>query len=540
MKTEDEIPYIPILLHISSSRPPAYIQKVLQLSHEEQDTLLQVGGEVLDLYQKIRIISTKYDKDKEKENEDAIKQKHDLIKDLWKQEKENIEAEIERRSHAKMASLEEWKTYWKQENDQQKRRTQEIETLLKQKEEERTLLEKELLLLRQEQQYKNAEYENHVERKVAERLQEYRDTIHSLTQRENETIRRFQEEKAELQSKMATLHIEKERRENRVLVENLSLIQRDMEEIKKTQTQQALSNHRGAIGENYFEGLATDLFGGLDLFEIVETKKTPHSGDYHLHFREFSIMVDIKNYVASSGVSKDEVRKLKEDMKKNPRFRIAWMVSLDKPIHGYNENDATVMTKIENGIGYCFINSLGRYDEKEQKRILKTCWYYCKEMDALLRDEKEAFLLDKYKKKENRVREIAERMLKDIKTGYSTLKLMKENLQAQEKSVNDILKDEIMTIQEIHTETVRKWWEERYVRVIDTDTGSGSPTSNKRQGQGLKSNKLYEEFNRMNEGRLENDTFKLVLRAVIDDEELIEMAGKSTKAQMIIWGYTCK
>ena len=58
-------------------------------------------------------------------------------------------------------------------------------------------------------------------------------------------------------------------------------------------------------------------------------------GDYVMKFNDFSVLVDCKNF-KKSNVSNVDIEKLKRDMVSNPSIKVAWMVSIDRPISRYD------------------------------------------------------------------------------------------------------------------------------------------------------------------------------------------------------------
>jgi len=95
------------------------------------------------------------------------------------------------------------------------------------------------------------------------------------------------------------------------------------------------SSRKGEIGENLIEKIITDKYGDIT---FTDMSKTDHSGDAWINFDSFNdkIMLEIKNY--TNKVNKDEVIKMKNDMKTN---NINWgiFISWNSNINNYREFD---------------------------------------------------------------------------------------------------------------------------------------------------------------------------------------------------------
>jgi len=95
------------------------------------------------------------------------------------------------------------------------------------------------------------------------------------------------------------------------------------------------SSKKGEIGENLIEKIITDKYGDI---KFTDMSKTDHSGDAWIKFDSLNdkIMLEIKNY--TNKVNKDEIIKMKNDMKTN---NINWgiFISWNSKINNYREFD---------------------------------------------------------------------------------------------------------------------------------------------------------------------------------------------------------
>ena len=290
----------------------------------------------------------------------------------------------------------------------------------------------------------------------------YRDTMLRNKEHESEKMSVLQREMADMRLSMSAMLIENEKEKNAVMNESMKEMTRILQD-SKTQNK---TNVRGKEGESYFLELATATFGEYDNFDIVDKSKVSHSGDFHLIFSRFTIMVDSKCFIDTDVPSKDR-KKLKYDITQNRHIKIAWMVSMHRPILKYSKYP--FMMDIEDGICYCYINSL--MESENPGNLLKMAWHASNIVYDLLNCDDDALLLGNYKKNDARVRTIMERMMKRSKERYATLKQLKENFDDTDRDIKDVLNDEILNIRNIHEQLVERWWrgnfkDKRHVRAL--------------------------------------------------------------------------
>jgi len=83
----------------------------------------------------------------------------------------------------------------------------------------------------------------------------------------------------------------------------------------------------GKIGEGQFKSLAINVFRDFDGFQLKEVCSIGGLGDFHLHFKEMTILVDSKLYTNKvNSTSRDKIRR---DLLNNEHIAFAWLVSMD-------------------------------------------------------------------------------------------------------------------------------------------------------------------------------------------------------------------
>jgi hypothetical protein len=117
---------------------------------------------------------------------------------------------------------------------------------------------------------------------------------------------------------------------------DLLLEQKDKQVDKLTENYEKLlvqshksTSHKGSEGEKEFSEYA-ETFIDFKGFEIIDKHTQGGQGDFHLHFEDFDILVDAKNY--KKKVPNDQREKIKKDLLKNEHLHFAWLVSLNTSI----------------------------------------------------------------------------------------------------------------------------------------------------------------------------------------------------------------
>ncbi len=344
---------------------------------------------------------------------------------------------------------------------------------------------------------------------------------HTTKEFENEILVRTQQkelrmiqELAEMKLQMNNILIEHEKEKNVLLNKSIQEMTNIMQDVKK---QTNKTNDRGKDGEAYFYELATNTFSEYDNFSIIDKSKTPHSGDFHLNFSKFTIMIDTKCFIDTDVPIKDR-KKLKHDMTQNSHIKIAWMVSMHKTILKFSKYP--FMVDIENGICYVYINSL--METENPANLLKMAWHTSNIVYDLLNHDDDSLLLGKYKKNDIRIRAIIDKMMRKSRERYATLKQLKDNFDDTERDIKDLLNDEILNIRTSHEEVIDKWWKKTIIRV---------------EGTKIKTNVIYNcfcecEFNKQQ--GIDIDIFKQIIKSMLNENDIV--VGK-TKTQHTIINY---
>lgn len=540
-------------------RLPAYTEipvDIQEFTEEENEVMIQVGsGAVLTMRtivmgrsDDVQEQKKQYDKwieEKKIENQATIdtyermmmKEKariNEMIEQELRKERDRVKQQVEETNRCVELQVNRYNEQIKQQDELIKRleieKARTEEQMKGRKKEEEEKIERELeVRTREKEEWMRGELE-----KYRERINEYEKRIiqmenkgnvelnnhrMTLTEKHNEEMKRLMDEKT-------VLLLEKQENEKRFLMEmNNLLLEKEQEEKKllmaanEELNQKVMKNNStnnktvGTDGERALTELLREAFKDhVDFDDIQDKSKTAHSGDIMAKFSKFTILIDSKVY--KNGVDKKERDKLKIDISKNQYIKVAWLVSLENPIHKFS--NYPVMYEVEEGVLYVYINSLLK--KEDPLDILRTAYFSSEWIfDNILGKDDDKIMLNKYKKNELRIREIVNRMTKYTRERDATLKQLNENFMENDRLLRDILNGEIMSIQALQIDTVESWWK---ANIIEQD------------GNTLRSNVIYERFMNNNSDvlgiNMTEELFKTVIISFLNKETVIIGKGKNT------------
>jgi hypothetical protein len=216
------------------------------------------------------------------------------------------------------------------------------------------------------------------------------------------------------------------------------------------------TSHKGSDGEKQFSDYA-ETFMDFKGYEIVDKHTQGGAGDFHLHFEDFDVLVDAKNY--KKKVPIDQRDKIKKDLQKNEHINFAWLVSLNTSIDKYDK--APVMYEwINTKQCIVYINNLVSFEDP--KKILRIVWYTCKELyKRLIEDtnfdeteltelrEKNYKLMDKIKNIRKTIREI-----------NTSMNATRNLIQLMDDELRGILETETNEIVTSNFSLFDDWWDQ--------------------------------------------------------------------------------
>jgi hypothetical protein len=332
----------------------------------------------------------------------------------------------------------------------------------------------------------------------------------------------------ELQNKdLIKAEVEKAReRYDLVLNEKDKQINRLSETYEKLIIQSHKStSHKGSDGEKTFSDYA-ETFIDFKGFNIIDKHTQGGEGDFHLHFEEFDILVDAKNY--KKKVPIDQREKIKKDLQKNEHLHFAWLVSLNTSIDKFDKSPI-MYDWINTTQCIVYINNLSSFEDP--KKILRIVWFTCKELYKLIEDvdqdendttelkEKNFKLIDKIKNVRKTIRE--------INTSMNTTRNL---IQVMDDDLRCLLENETNEIVSSNFSLFDDWWNENVI-VTNNDSVVVSTDLWFRFKQ---ENKLI-----INEMNISGDKFKQYIKSKIPSSCII-LRNKNANSAFDIKGIQLK
>ena len=349
----------------------------------------------------------------------------------------------------------------------------------------------------------------------------YQELALSHSQSENTKMTKLQEELLKTMEALSQVRLMYEESKVEALNVALDVHKKEFEEIKDTLlSTKHSSSGLGKLGESYFHDLAEEAFATFDGFDIIDKTKVAHSGDFHLMFQDFTILVDTKNFIKGR-ISTTDVNKFRFDMTRNQSVRIGWLISLHGSISNYGKRP--YVFEIEDGRLLVFINDLK--NAQDPVKMLHDIWYVsCFLYHQMLNTESKADEVNNYKRYEKRVKDGMDKLHKISKKTIASMTQLKEDVLETEKYIREMMNDDIGNVRSEHLTTVEEWWTEHAVVCDNTK---------------IKSNSLFEHFQEKTKATLiTGDMFKTLMKTLLREDEI--QYGKLQKSQYTILGYSLK
>jgi len=297
---------------------------------------------------------------------------------------------------------------------------------------------------------------------------------------------------------------------------NREAVEKLQESIIKLTSKGKSNSLKGSEGEKEFSEYA-ETFMDFKGFEIVDKHTQGGQGDFHLHFEEFDILVDAKNY--KKKVPIDQREKIKNDLCKNEHINFAWLVSLNTSIDKWDK--APIMYEWVN-TSQCivYINNLTCFEDP--KKILRIVWFTCKELYKLIEDvnvdvteltdlrEKNFKMMDKIKNIRKSIREI-----------NTSMNSTKNLIQLMDDELRGILETETAEIINSNYSLFDDWWEQNIeltneeIIVVSTDLWTRFKQDNK---------------NILKELDITTEKFKQYIKSKVPLKNLVLRSGKGKGA----------
>ena len=285
------------------------------------------------------------------------------------------------------------------------------------------------------------------------------------------------------------------------------------------------TSHKGSDGEKTFSEYA-QTFQDFKGFELIDKHTQGGEGDFHLHFEDFDVLADAKNY--KKKVPVDQREKIKKDLLKNEHLHFAWLVSLNTSIEKFDK--APIMYEwINTTQCIVYINNLSSFEDP--KKILRIVWFTCKELYKLIEDvnldeteltdlrEKNYKLMDKVKGLRKTIREI-----------NTSMNATRNLIQVMDDELRGILECETKEIVESNFSLFDDWWEQN----IETTNDESLVASTDLWTRFKQENKII--INNMN---ISGDKFKQYIKSKVPMSSII-LRNKNANSAFDVKGLKIK
>lgn len=328
--------------------------------------------------------------------------------------------------------------------------------------------------------------------------------------------------------------VEKEREKNRMVLEEkekrLNRMTETYEIFLKQSAENKSSKKLGDEGEENFI-LLSETFKDFVGYKLEKKSHQAHKGDFHLFFKEFSVLVDLKNY--SGSVQKKELEKIEHDLTINNTIDFAWLISYDSNVSDWNR--FPIMYKwVVTEIGLkCIIIVNNLNANKNQIDVLRNVWSITNEFNNMINKTK----LDDEDIKKMRERDF--NVVQKIKTTQKRLSELKRNVTTMSQITRDIENDIIDALSLLSNEIVQNEWNKntKIKQWWDLNIDFSGDINDK-----LSSTELWNKFKKEIKPETDDDKilledFKNYVKTFVDIEHYIE---KSKKGSIELIGFKLK
>jgi hypothetical protein len=224
------------------------------------------------------------------------------------------------------------------------------------------------------------------------------------------------------------------------------------------------TSYKGSEGEKQFQDYA-NTFIDFKGFKLIDKHTQGGEGDFHLHFEEFDVLADAKNY--KKKVPVDQREKIKKDLLKNQHIHFGWLVSLNTSIDKFDR--APIMYEwINTTQCLVYINNLCSFDDPS--KILRIVWFTCKELKKLTQDvnldEEE---LVKLKEQKFTFMDKIKGLRKNIREINTSINATKNLIQLMDDQLKEMLDSETSELIESNFSLFDEWWKTN-VEVTNDDS----------------------------------------------------------------------
>lgn len=285
------------------------------------------------------------------------------------------------------------------------------------------------------------------------------------------------------------------------------------------------TSHKGSEGERTFSEYA-ETFIDFKGFNIIDKHTQGGEGDFHLHFEEFDVLADAKNY--KKKVPVDQREKIKKDLIKNEHIHFGWLVSLNTSIDKFDKSPI-MYEWINTTQCLVYINNLSSFEDP--KKILRIVWFTCKELYKLIEDvDKDENDITELKEKNFKLIDKIKNIRKTIREINTSMNSTRNLIQVMDDDLRGLLENETNEIITSNISLFDDWWQDN----IEVTNDEILVTSTDLWTRFKQENKLI-----INEMNISGDKFKQYIKSKVPSSCII-LRNKNVNAAFDIKGIQIK
>ena len=292
--------------------------------------------------------------------------------------------------------------------------------------------------------------------------------------------------------------------------ENMRSKELDTNNFIDKKVNEQLKQERERHTELMKDTLSEKTFIDFEGFELLDVHKQPHKGDYHLVFKDLTIMIDAKLY--KKKVDSTQRDKIKNDMKNNQQIHFAWLVSLNTKIDKF-DNAPFLFEWISNDQCIVYINQL--MSVEDQSGLLKAIYFICRDnFNRIINTETDSHEITKMRENQFALKDkidVLKKRVKEMKVAMNGIKNIHDLI---ENDLVNLLNIESNSVVNKYYELIVQWWSHN----ITTEPNAK-----------LKSTTIWSKFKKDNEEivkDLDANTFKDILCLFVPENDITKTKGK--------------
>lgn len=338
--------------------------------------------------------------------------------------------------------------------------------------------------------------------------------IRQLVEYENNTQNLIRKEVEKETNKTKIILEEKEKQVLRIAenYENYFLKQR----VEDTKSSKKL----GDEGEDNFI-LLSETFKDFAGYKLEKKSHQAHKGDFHLFFKEFNVLVDLKNY--SGSVQKKELDKIEHDLRINDTMDFAWLISYDSNVSDWNRFPIMCKWVVTEMALKCILIVNNLNANKNPIDSLRNVWNITYEFSNIINKTK----MDGEDMEKMRERDLS--LIQKIKTVQKRLSEIKRNITSMSQITKDMENDMIDALSLLSNgivknelnknEKIKEWWE---LNMEHTGKAEDKISSSELWSKFKKEIKMHANSDDKDDDKISLEDFKNYLKTFVDSENCLE------------------